>query len=261
MIAMADKVSIVIDAGHGGQDPGAVFQGREEKTDTLRLALAVGQILTENGMDVSYTRVTDRYHTPGEKVEMANYQDSDYFLSIHRNAMPVPGTASGIQTLIYDNGGAAQLMASEINKKLTEMGWKDLGVMERPGLIVLRKTKMPAVLVEAGFLDYEQDNRFFDQNFQKVAQAIADGILEAVKLEADGPAYYQIQVGAYKNRQEAARLVEQLKEEEYPAFLVAEDGWFKVRVGAYLNLDHAAWMEKTLRAAGYPTFMVKEREK
>ena len=166
MIALADKVSIVIDAGHGGQDPGAVFQGREEKTDTLRLALAVGQILTENGMDVSYTRVTDRYHTPGEKAEMANYQDSDYFLSIHRNAMPVPGTASGIQTLIYDNGGAAQLMASEINKKLTEMGWKDLGVMERPGLIVLRKTKMPAVLVEAGFLDHEQDNRFFDQNFQ-----------------------------------------------------------------------------------------------
>ena len=133
--------------------------------------------------------------------------------------------------------------------------------MERPGLIVLRKTKMPAVLVEAGFLDHEQDNRFFDQNFQKVAQAIADGILEAVKLEADGPAYYQIQVGAYKNRQEAERLAEQLKEEEYPAFLVAEDGWFKVRVGAYLNLDHAAWMEKTLRAAGYPTFMVKEREK
>ena len=76
---MADKVSIVIDAGHGGQDPGAVFQGREEKTDTLRLALAVGQILTENGMDVSYTRVTDRYHTPGEKAEMANYQDSGLF--------------------------------------------------------------------------------------------------------------------------------------------------------------------------------------
>ena len=92
-------------------------------------------------------------------------------------------------------------MASEINKKLTETGWKDLGVMERPGLIVLRKTKMPAVLVEAGFLDNEKDNRFFDQNFQKVAQAIADGILEAARMEAEGPAYYQIQVGAYKSRQ------------------------------------------------------------
>ena len=62
-------------------------------------------------------------------------------------------------------------------------------------------------------------------------------------------------------RQEAERLAEQLKAEDYPAFLVAEDGWFKVRVGAYLNLDHAAWMEKTLRAAGYPTIMVQEREK
>ena len=64
-----------------------------------------------------------------------------------------------------------------------------------------------------------------------------------------------------KNDTAHQALAEQLKEEEYPAFLVAEDGWFKVRVGAYLNLDHAAWMEKTLRAAGYPTFMVKEREK
>ena len=54
---MADKVSIVIDAGHGGQDPGTVFQGREEKTDALRLALAVGQILTENGMDVSLSLI------------------------------------------------------------------------------------------------------------------------------------------------------------------------------------------------------------
>ena len=80
-------------------------------------------------------------------------------------------------------------------------------------------------------------------------------------MEAEGPAYYQIQVGAYKSRQEAERLAEQLKAEDYPAFLVAEDGWFKVRVGAYLNLDHAAWMEKTLRAAGYPTIMVQEREK
>ena len=103
------------------------------------LALAVGQILTENGMDVSYTRVTDRYHTPGEKAEMANYQDSDYLYS-QKCHLQVRDT-SGIQTLIYDNGGAAQLMASEINKKLTEMGWKDLGVMERPGIDCFAKNK------------------------------------------------------------------------------------------------------------------------
>ena len=249
MQVMGDRIQELGISGYGKKNryPAA---GAGSRTDFDRKWN--GRILYPGYRPLSYAR--------GE-AEMANYQDSDYFLSIHRNAMPVPGTASGIQTLIYDNGGAAQLMASEINKKLTEMGWKDLGVMERPGLIVLRKTKCRQCWWKLGFLDHEQDNRFFDQNFQKVAQAIADGILEAVKLEADGPAYYQIQVGAYKNRQEAERLAEQLKEEEYPAFLVAEDGWFKVRVGAYLNLDHAAWMEKTLRAAGYPTFMVKEREK
>lgn len=49
--------TIVIDAGHGGADPGAVFEGRQEKDDTLRLALAVGKILEENGQNVIYTRI------------------------------------------------------------------------------------------------------------------------------------------------------------------------------------------------------------
>ena len=245
MIAMADKVSIVIDAGHGGQDPGAVFQGREEKTDTLRLALAVGQILTENGMDVSYTRVTDRYHTPGEKAEMANYQDSDYFLSIHRNAMPVPGTASGIQTLIYDNGGAAQLMASEINKKLTEMGWKDLGVMERPGLIVLRKTKMPAVLVEVGFINSDVDNELFDSHFYDIAQAIAEGILDTLEVEnAPSTNRYKVQTGAFRNEVYANNLKNELTEMDFPARVEQSNGFFRVMVGNYGTLDEATAMEK-----------------
>ena len=253
--------SIMIDAGHGGNDPGAVYKGRREKDDNFALAMEVGRILSENGVDVLYTRTTDDYISPFERARLANEAKVDFFISFHRNSSPEVNQYNGVEVLVYDKNGIKYEMAQNIVGALGELGFREIGVQARPGLVVLRKTKMPAVLVEAGFLDHEQDNRFFDQNFQKVAQAIADGILEAVKLEADGPAYYQIQVGAYKNRQEAERLAEQLKEEEYPAFLVAEDGWFKVRVGAYLNLDHAAWMEKTLRAAGYPTFMVKEREK
>ena len=59
--------SIMLDAGHGGQDPGAVYKGRQEKDDNLKLALAVGEILKNNGIDVSYTRTTDIYQTPFEK--------------------------------------------------------------------------------------------------------------------------------------------------------------------------------------------------
>lgn len=64
---------VVIDAGHGGEyDPGAVFEGRQEKDDNLRLALAVGDILENNGVEVIFTRVTDVYDTPYEKADMAN---------------------------------------------------------------------------------------------------------------------------------------------------------------------------------------------
>lgn len=58
---------IMIDAGHGGRDPGAVYNGRQEKDDVLELALAVGQILEDAGLDVEYTRTTDVYESPSEK--------------------------------------------------------------------------------------------------------------------------------------------------------------------------------------------------
>ena len=58
---------IVVDAGHGGRDSGAVFQGRQEKDDTLRLALAVGEILERNGQEVVFTRTEDVYQTPSRK--------------------------------------------------------------------------------------------------------------------------------------------------------------------------------------------------
>ena len=63
---------IVLDAGHGGEDPGAVAMDRQEKDDNLRLTLAVGEILKENGMDVVYTRTTDVYQTPFQKAQIAN---------------------------------------------------------------------------------------------------------------------------------------------------------------------------------------------
>lgn len=256
---MAETRKIIIDAGHGGQEPGATFQGRLEKDDTLRLALAVGQILSQNGVNVAYTRVTDIYQSPLEKAQMANNWGADYFLSIHRNAMPVPGTASGIESLVYEKDSEAEQLASSINRELVDMGWNDLGIIERPGLIVLRKTEMPAVLVEAGFLDNEADNQFFDDNFGRIAQAIADGVLNTLNREEEAPEYYQIQIGAYENRENAEEILWRLQREGLPAFLVADDGLFKVRVGAYLNLDNAAWMEKTLRAMGYPTVLVRER--
>ena len=248
--------TVIIDAGHGGQEPGAVFEGRREKDDNLRLALKLGEILENEGVRVLYTRTTDVYQSPSLKAEIGNRSDADFFISIHRNAMPVPGTGSGALTLIYEGGGEAEQLPRNIQRQLVDTGFADLGVQERPGLVVLNRTRMPAVLVEAGFIDNPADNQFFDQNLDAIAQAIANGVTMTFQ-EMERPVHYQIQTGAFREPQMAAQLEEQLRIQGFPAFVVEEDGWYKVRVGSFLSMDNAVNMEQQLRAYGYPTVMVR----
>lgn len=176
---------IVIDAGHGGQEPGALYDDRREKDDTLRLALAVGDILEQNGVDVAYTRTEDVYNTPFEKAQIANREGGDFLVSLHRNASPESNQYSGVETLVYDDSGQKAELARAINQELEQVGFRNLGVKERPGLVILRRSTMPAVLVEAGFLNTDADNELFDNNFQEIAQAIANGILQTL-YAADG---------------------------------------------------------------------------
>lgn len=176
---MADY-RIALDAGHGGSDPGAVYKGRQEKDDTLDLTLAVGDILKKNGIDVYHTRTTDEYETPFKKATDANNSGADLFVSIHRNSSENPNQYSGVETLVYSDTGLKAEVARNINNQLEDAGFKNLGVDERKNLVVLKRTKMPAVLVEAGFINNDKDNYLFDEEFDSIAQAIADGILESI---------------------------------------------------------------------------------
>lgn len=171
---------IALDAGHGGVNPGATYNGRQEKDDALALTLAVGNILKENGMDVYYTRTTDIYESPYQKAMEANAVGADYFVSIHRNSSPYPNQYTGIESLVYNRYGEAARLAENINIRLEEVGFVNHGVNERPNLVVLNRTQMPAVLVEVGFINTDADNQLFDERFDEIAQAIADGILATV---------------------------------------------------------------------------------
>lgn len=250
--------SIMMDAGHGGRDPGAVYNGRQEKDDALRLALAVGEILQNNGIDVEYTRTTDVYETPYEKAMEANNAGVDFFVSIHRNSFPTDNEVSGVETLVYDLSGLKYQMAQDINDQLEAIGFVNLGVKARPNLVVLRRTKMPAILVEAGFINSDVDNKLFDDNFNAIAQAIASGILDT--LESAGVIrndYYRVQVGSFRNRRYAERLLNELLEQEYPAFIDDASPYYRVQVGGYNNLNDAVEMERRLKRAGYPTVVVR----
>lgn len=307
--------TFILDAGHGGDDPGAVYLGRQEKNDNLALAMAVGNILTQNGIDVIYTRTDDIYQTPFQKAQIANQRSGNFFISFHRNSSPIPNQYTGVETLVYDKSGVKYEMAQNINEALEEVGFKNLGVKARPGLVVLRRTNMPALLIEAGFINSEEDNSLFDTKLSEMAQAIADGIFKTLNIEVPdstpspmpqippqmpssppqtapqapsmppqgqsqtSPApmqpqtppagqmpfipndqepqeiFYRVQVGAFKNRENADRLLYELEGKGYPVFLLFENGVFKVQVGAFRNLGNAIRMEQRLRQDGYTTWI------
>lgn len=171
---------VVLDAGHGGPNPGATYNGRQEKDDALNLTLAIGKILEESGVEVYYTRTTDVFESPYQKAQEANATGADFFVSIHRNSSPYPNQYTGVESLVYSRYGEAGRLANNINFQLEEIGFVNHGVNERPNLVVLNSTQMPAVLVEVGFINTDADNALFDERFDDIARAIADGILQTI---------------------------------------------------------------------------------
>lgn len=147
------------------KDPGAVYKDRKEKGDNLKLTLAVGKILEENGVDVVYTRTTDIYQTPFEKAKAANEAGADFFISFHRNSSSKPEQYNGVEVLIHDKKGIKYQMAQNILGALGELGFRELGVKERPGLVVLRRTKAWHFWSETGLLNSEKDNQLFEKKF------------------------------------------------------------------------------------------------
>ena len=279
--------SIMLDAGHGGRDPGAVYNGRQEKDDTLALTLAVGEILQGRGIDVLYTRTTDVYESPYQKAMEANEAGVDFVVSIHRNSYPTDNTVSGVETLVYDKSGLKLQMAENINELLEPIGMVNLGLKGRPALGVLRLARVPAVLVEAGFINSDTDNQLFDDNFDDIALAIAEGILDTLQMNgliennmdsenmenppgsstgngnpgnnpehSEGSPQYTVQAGAFRNGAYADRLQKELLEQDFPAVTSQGGGLYRVTVGTFPTLDEAADMERRLKRAGYQTVIV-----
>ena len=272
---------VVMDAGHGGSDPGAVSDGRREKDDNLALALAVGSILAENGVDVVYTRTDDTYEIPFQKAQKGNQEGADLFISIHRNSSPEKDQYSGVETLLYDESGIKKELAENINRELAKEGFQNLGIRERPGLVVLRRTRMPAALIEVGFINTQTDNELLDQNFDGVVRAIADGILMTLRKngllseenrstaleyseEPDGSEHksfrYRVQTGAFRREENAWKLYQKLLKQCFPAEIGKDEDFFLVWVGNYEKLDNAVKMEQKLKRLGYAAYITRTDE-
>ncbi len=170
--------TIILDPGHGGNDTGAMRNNVEEKDITLQIALKVKNILEEAGFDnVIMTRSGDTTLTLQERVEIANNNNADIYVSIHINAS-VKNEVEGIETHYYSGGGydVAKIIHKELINNLTA---SDRGLFKSK-FYVIKHTEAPAVLLELGFIsnDEEREALTSEQRQTDSAKAVADGIIK-----------------------------------------------------------------------------------
>ena len=177
--------SVVIDAGHGGFDPGAVSGSVYESKINLSVAKKVEKILCDKGIKVFMTRNTDEYVGLYERAHIANKIQASLFISIHSNAF-ANSNLKGIMTLVYpssdqSNNSSGKTLGMKIHKNLiSKTNAIDRGIIDRPNLVVLNSTKMPAALVECGFMTNPDELYLLqtDEYQNILAQGIAQGIID-----------------------------------------------------------------------------------
>lgn len=177
------RVLVVLDPGHGGRDPGAVGIGGLRETDiVLEVGLRVAELLRRQGAEVTLTRQDEREIDLEPRVATANRNDADLFVSIHANAISMSRPdVNGVETYFYSSP-AAEALANNVQESLLEAtGMNSRGVKEAR-FYVLRRTTMPAALVELGFVTGAEDApRLADPRFRElIAQALTRGILQYV---------------------------------------------------------------------------------
>ncbi len=188
--AASDSEVIVIDAGHGGSDPGTVWEDIYEKDINLAIALKVEEILQDAGYTVLMTRSDDSAVYLRERVELAEYHHADAFVSIHQNALENDTVTSGIEVYCNErsNQDSPALASAIYGALLEETGAADLGVENNSTLFVVRRCSVPACLVEAGFLTSASERQLLlsETYQQRLATGIAAGIQTFLQAEADG---------------------------------------------------------------------------
>lgn len=168
----------MIDPGHGGSDPGAVYSGVRESDINLNIAKLASVLLQGRGILTHLTRSSDIFVSLADRVRIAEEQGADYFISIHCNAAANP-RANGIETWQFAGSMRGACLAHDVHDRVVAItnAW-DRGVKKTDSLYVLKRTSMPAILIECGFLSNLMERELLKEEAyqQSIAGAIAEGI-------------------------------------------------------------------------------------
>ncbi|MDF2554010.1 MAG: N-acetylmuramoyl-L-alanine amidase [Chryseobacterium sp.] len=150
-----DKKIIVIDAGHGGNDMGAIYDGVSEKQIVLDIASKIKQHNQDlDDYEIVLTRDSDAYATLADRTAMINKLNPEMVISLHINRSPAKESAIKGHEIFTQNTEASKSLAEKISKKFGECK------IEEKNLHILRESKSPAVLVELGFINNTEDRKY-----------------------------------------------------------------------------------------------------
>ena len=185
-------IKIYVDQGHNPQSPnaGAEGNGLVEQDLTYEIGTRLASLLRSNGnFDVRVSRPTSETVLGTSnasslriRVDEANAFGADYFVSLHTNASN-NSSASGSEVLVYSSPSVASELGEDVLLWLNRLtGLRNRGIVNRPGLYVLRKTQMPAILVEMGFISNANDAALMNNSPELFAEGIYNGILQYTGL-------------------------------------------------------------------------------
>lgn len=172
---------VFIDAGHGGRDPGACFKDIKEKDITLDVSLMLGELLTQKGFKVTYSRTIDTFIPLTGRAKASNDFKSDVFISIHCNAHSNIH-ARGLETFHHRTSSRGKRLAAKVQKCILDkqLYSKDRGI-KQGNFYVLRKTNAVAILLELGFITNQTDLNIILRNKREFSKTVADAIVEYLK--------------------------------------------------------------------------------
>ncbi|MGI8316037.1 N-acetylmuramoyl-L-alanine amidase [Halobacillus mangrovi] len=171
--------TIMIDAGHGGRDSGAIgFAGTYEKTMTMNTALALRTELQKSGAKVLMSRESDEYIPLSIRGFYSNASKADVFISLHYNSAPIAVNANGINSFYYHSKDK-ELAASVQEHMVASTGLRDRGTLHG-NFHVLRENKKPSILLELGFISNPREEQTVRSSIyqRNASKGITQGLID-----------------------------------------------------------------------------------